>query len=228
MTDTFKNTLLWLIGSTAAFICAMQWLPATWVDGQYLPVGHDAFYHARRILDAVASGSVTQFDPRIHAPEGSWLTWPWAYDLGMAWLARLGMAIGLGEHPMSILAYVPAAWVYINGALLLAITVVLGLPIGLRAVAMACFALSPLTQLLHGVGALDHHYVEYTFVLLTLLTGMMWMQQPASMGRAAAIAGALALGTAFHNSLFILQVPVLLALAVTWIKHAPPCPAGRQ
>ena len=44
------------------------------VDDVYLPVSHESFYHARRILDAVADPSAYyQLDASIHVPEGSWL-----------------------------------------------------------------------------------------------------------------------------------------------------------
>ena len=90
MSEQFKLCLLWLTGGSAAIFFALGWLPAALVDGTALPTGHDAFYHARRILD-VASGEreFYEFDSRMHVPEGSWITWPWGYDYAMATVARL-------------------------------------------------------------------------------------------------------------------------------------------
>jgi len=81
MTDKFWYTLIWLSAGTLAAFFAMGMLQASYVDQQFIPVGNDAFYHARRILDTAADPNVFyQFDSRIHVPEGSWLVWPWAYD----------------------------------------------------------------------------------------------------------------------------------------------------
>ena len=55
MSRGFINALLWLAAGSTAFVVALVWAPAVYVDGQYLPTGHDSFYHARRILDAVNS-----------------------------------------------------------------------------------------------------------------------------------------------------------------------------
>ena len=90
MTPAFRWTLLWLVGSVALIAGALGSITASYVDGRYLPSNPDAFYHARRILDAVMHGiPVADFDARIHAPEGSWLTWPWGYDSLMARITRL-------------------------------------------------------------------------------------------------------------------------------------------
>ena len=72
---------IWLLTGTAAVAISLNWMPAAAVDGSFVPVSPDSSYHARRILDA-AIGDIGfyQFDHRIHVPEGSMLTWPWAYD----------------------------------------------------------------------------------------------------------------------------------------------------
>ena len=50
-------------------------MPAATVDGSFVPVGPDSFYHARPILDAaIGDTGFYQFDHRIHMPEGSMLT----------------------------------------------------------------------------------------------------------------------------------------------------------
>jgi asparagine N-glycosylation enzyme membrane subunit Stt3 len=87
---------LWLlIGAIAAGACALKW-PAAHFGDEVLPVGNDSFYHARRILDTVADpASFYEFDPKIHAPEGSLLVWPWGYDYAMAWVVKAAQAIGV-------------------------------------------------------------------------------------------------------------------------------------
>ena len=87
---------------------------------------------------------------------------------------------------------------------------------------MLGYALSPLTMLLHGVGVIDHHYIEYTFVLLTLFMGIYWLQQPDKSARAALLGITLGCAPAFHTGLFILQAPILLTLTVLWIRGSRP------
>src|SRR5262249_20249595 len=85
VTPAFRNALVWLVGSASMIVAALSSLSAAYVDGHYVPDNEDAFYHARRIIDAVMNhAAVVQFDPKIHAPEGSWLTWPWGFDTLMA------------------------------------------------------------------------------------------------------------------------------------------------
>src|SRR4051812_7024548 len=85
MSTAFRYSLIWILGAALIVFAALGTLNAAYIDGHYLPSNADAFYHARRILDSVMSGApVIQFDPRIHAPEGSWLTWPWGFDTLLA------------------------------------------------------------------------------------------------------------------------------------------------
>ena len=64
-----------------AVVSALQYADAALFGSQFIPVGNDSFYHARRILAAAfSSRGFYQFDDTIHVPEGSWVTWPWAYD----------------------------------------------------------------------------------------------------------------------------------------------------
>ena len=222
MTTEFKLTLIWLVGGTIALFLAFHWMGASNLGGEYVPAMPDSFYHARRILDTISDPSgFYQFDPKIHAPEGSWVTWPWAFDMGMAWLARMVMFVTGVTDPMSVLAYIPPAWAYVNVALFLLVASSLGLPVWLRAVAVGCFALLPWTQELHAVGRLDHHFVELTTVLLVLWTGLRWLQEPTSPYWATALGAILGAATAFQNGLFILQLPVLVTLLVLWTRRMP-------
>lgn len=213
---------LWLLGSALAFILCMYEMRAAVVDGQFIPADHDSFYHARRILDAIPDlGNFYQFDPRIHAPEGSWITWPWAYDFLMAALARGAMAVTGAQQPLTLLAFVAPAWVLVNAWLLLGSARELRLPLPLQAAVMFCFATSMLTRALHRVGMLDHHYLEHTFVLATLWCGLRWCAQPADRWRALQLGLVLGAAPAFHNGEFILQLPVVLTALVLWWRGTP-------
>jgi hypothetical protein len=162
-----------------------------------------------------------QVDPRIHAPEGSWVTWPWAYDMMMAFIAKALMTVTGVQDPRSVLAFVAPAWVFVNIALLIGVTKRLRLSLALQAIAVFCFAASTLTRVLHRVGMLDHHYVEQTFVLAMVFLGLGWFQKIGDQRRAALLGFALGMAPAFHNGLFILQLPVLITLLCLWWLGRP-------
>jgi len=89
MSPSFRAALAWIVGSLLIVLFALMPLSAAWLNGEYLPSNADAFYHARRALDVAMTGqAVTQFDARIHVPEGSWINWPWAYDSVLGWITR--------------------------------------------------------------------------------------------------------------------------------------------
>jgi len=209
---------IWLFGGALSLLLALYPLSATLVSGTYLPADADSFYHAHRILDSiVAPGRMYQFDARIHAPEGSWITWPWAYDMLQAWIGHVAV-FGFGvTQPLAVLAYVAPLWTLFNAFLLLGIASRLGLSVPLKVVVMLCYACSPLTQALHRVGMLDHHFVEYSFVLANVLLGLGWLQRPDKSSRGIALGAMLGLAPAFHNGLFILQLPLLVTLAISWL-----------
>jgi hypothetical protein len=214
---------LWIATGGLAFLLCLYHLSATLVDGVFLPADHDSFYHARRIIDSVpAPLRMYQFDARIHAPEGSWVTWPWAYDTLMAVAAGALMKLTGARDPMSVLAFIAPAWVFVNAALFLGVASRLGLSLPARVLAMLFFAVSPLTQGLHRVGMIDHHYVEYSFVLATLYCGLGWFSDPSRRRRAVALGIVLGAAPAFHNGLFALQAPVLAALLWLWALGRPP------
>jgi hypothetical protein len=190
----------------------------TWV-----PVGNDSFYHARRILDAAENPEgLTQFDTSMHVPEGSWINWPWAYDWSMAKGLQLWQSAFPDADAMKFLAHVPAYWVFINMALLLGICISLGLAVPWIFLVLLGYALSPLTMLLHGVGIIDHHYIEHSFVLLTALTGLRWLNRPDELSHAVLLGVVLGAAPAFHTGLFILQLPVLVTLGILWLRGLTP------
>jgi asparagine N-glycosylation enzyme membrane subunit Stt3 len=115
MSRQAQYLIIWVIGSLIAALLALQLTSAAYVDGVWLPVGNDSFYHARRILDAAQlPGGLYQFDPSIHVPEGSWLTWPWAYDWSMAGSLQLMQWLRPTTDAMAFLTHVPVYWVFVN------------------------------------------------------------------------------------------------------------------
>lgn len=214
--------LLWLaIGSIAAFSCGIGKTFAHMGD-QYFPYGIDSFYHAVRILDAVRDpASFSEFDAKIHAPEGSLLVWPWGYDYFMAKLVRGALAIGLSSDPLMTLLWIPVAAVFIGTGLLMLVARRLGLGNWGMALAGLCMALSASTQLMYNFGQIDHHYAEHICILASLALGLRWFKSPSN-------ASGITLGIIFgfalaiHNALFIIQVPFLATALVLWLQGKRP------
>lgn len=219
MTDAFKLALIWIVGCMLAFVMALNLLPSSLVDGQYIPVSNDSFYHARRILDTVADpASFSEFDNKMHYPEGSWIVWPWGFDYLVAQGVRAALWVFGPREPMNVLVYVPVATLTITLALIAAIATALRLSMPMRIVVVICFAISPLTQALHGVGMIDHHFVEHIFLLASVWLGMLWFRRPDRVRLALAPGFVLGFSVAFHTGLFILQVPFLAALLLLWVR----------
>ncbi len=212
--------LIWLAACAITVFFALLLVDSAIVDGLYMPRTNDSLYHARRIVDAaVGSRGFYEFDERMHVPEGTWISWPWAYDYFMSRLSAFGVWLDPGSDPLALVFYVPVAWVFVNAALFLAICRAVHLSIPMQALALLCFALSPLNQLLHSVGMLDHHYIELTFVLLTVWLGLRWFEDLNRRSRAIALGVALGAAPAFHNGLFILQLLPLIALFALWLRN---------
>ena len=105
MNKSLPFWIAWLIFSLITVGVAMLFSSAAVVDGQYIPVSNDSFYHARRIIDAATgAGDFYQFDTMIHVPEGSWLNWPWGYDLILSVALRVALLIRPELPPMKFLA----------------------------------------------------------------------------------------------------------------------------
>ena len=63
LSPALQGVLLWIAGSVVMTAFTLMGLSAAFADGQYVPAHNDAFYHARRILDAVMTGQpIAQFD----------------------------------------------------------------------------------------------------------------------------------------------------------------------
>jgi hypothetical protein len=218
---------IWLIAVVITVFFALVDSDATIIGGAYFPRGNDSFYHARRILDAaIGARGFYQFDDRLHVPDGAWIPWPWAYDYLMAKALQLALWLNPTLDPVAFISYVPVAFITVNAALFLAATGTLGLSREMRLLAMLCFALSPLMQLLHVIGMVDHHYVEHTFVLLGVWLGLRWFARPENTWRAAQLALALGFAPAFHSGLFILQLVPLGALFLLWLRNSTPSAAA--
>lgn len=219
MNTRSSSIAIWLITGVIGVLSCSLTLPAARLAGEYIPVGNDSLYHARRILDAVGDPEgFYQFDPKIHAPEGSLLVWPWGYDYAIAALVRLGLAAGVSADPMAILDWIPVIAVFASIGLLLVTARQLGLGNWPATLATLCMGLAPTTQLLHGPGVIDHHYAEMIFLLAALATGLAWLRNPDSPRRAAALALTLGIAPAIHNGLFILQIPILATVLSFWLQ----------
>jgi asparagine N-glycosylation enzyme membrane subunit Stt3 len=215
----WATVLLWLVATAIGVFLSMLVIDSAFYEGEYIPMGNDSFYHARRMLDtAVGERGFYQFDDRTHVPDGSWIPWPWAYDYMMGQAAALAQWLKPSTDPMGFLSYVPVVWLAINAALFLTAAGQAGLALTYRATAMLAFALAPFVQLMHMVGKVDHHFVEFTFVLLVTWLGLRWFSRKQSRATAIGLGLALGLAPGFHNGLFVLQIPVLVSVGLLWLR----------
>jgi hypothetical protein len=222
MTTSFRWTLLWIAGSAVMVAGALAMLSASLADHQYLPSQADAFYHARRVLDSVFSGDpVIQFDDRIHVPEGSWLAWPWGFDTVLARITSLLGPFANRDDANRVLMNIPPAAAPIAVALVVNIARQLKLHLPFAVLFVLGFAALPAAHGMFGPGNIDHHFAELLWTLGTLSAGIWFFRSGASSHAAGVVLGCV-LGTslAIHNSLFILQVPVVLTLALFWLQGA--------
>ncbi len=220
MNKSLPYWIAWFVFSLIASAIAMLYTTAAYVDGQYIPVSNDSFYHATRIIDAaISERGFYQFDSMIHVPEGSWITWPWAYDYLLALSLRVALWVRPDMQPMKFLAYIPVFWVYVNTGILTLIAREVRLGVAPTAIALLAFSLSPLTQNLHGLGLIDHHFIELTFMLLVVLSGLRFFERLQA-SDAVFLGVVLGAACAFHNGLFVLQIPVLATVFLLWLRSA--------
>jgi hypothetical protein len=197
----------------------MQLMSASYIDGQFLPVSQDSFYHARRILDAVATGSVFQFDPLMHVPEGDWVTWPWAYDWALARVVWLVTQVKSSSAPIAILVHLPPLLGVLAVGLVVGICAQLRMQLSLTVVAASCFALHALTAFQFGVGSVDHHGAEQIATLGSLLLGLRWLNKPDQAGRALLLGLWLGVVLGIHTGLFMLQLPLVATFFLLWVRR---------
>jgi asparagine N-glycosylation enzyme membrane subunit Stt3 len=226
MNKALPYWIIWLVFALVTAAVAMLYSSASFVDGQYIPVGNDSFYHARRIIDAaVGERGFYEFDTMIHVPEGSWLNWPWGYDFLMSVALRVAMWLRPNLQPMAFLAHVPVFFVLVNVGLLTLVAREAKLGQATTAIALLIFALLPITQSIHGLGRIDHHFLELSFVLLTVYFGLRFFDRTTTVN-AVALGIVLGFASAFHNGLFILQIPVLICILLLWSRITDPDARG--
>jgi hypothetical protein len=220
MTPAFRFALLWLAGSMLMVVAALSMLSASYAGGEFGPSNGDAFYHAARILDSLFSGEpVVQFDPKIHAPEGSWLTWPWGYDTLMTQITWLFGPFANEAAANRVLMNIPPATAPIAVALVVLIARQLSLPFFFAALLVFGFAGLPLVYVPFSVGNIDHHYCELLWTLGLVSSGIAFFRAEGAGYRAGIVVGCvLGSALAIHNGLFILQIPVVIGLALLWLR----------
>lgn len=223
MTPAFRHTLLWLAGSALAVFAALTMLSGGHFAGEFVPSNPDAFYHARRILDSLFSGSpVMQFDDRIHVPEGSWLTWPWGFDTLMTSITRLFGPYASESQANRVLMNIPPVAIPVAVGLVVVIARQMALPFFLTLLLVIGFSALPVVYMQFAVGNIDHHFAELLWTLGTLSAGI-WFFSTARVSYGAAITLGCVLGSALaiHNGLFILQIPIAAMLGLFWLRGIP-------
>lgn len=216
----FTDILLCIIASILFYHIATWHIEFAVFNGEYTPAFPDSFYHATRILDSVKNGGLIQFDPRFHAPEGAWVTWPWGYDWFIARIIEITIFL-TGMNPVKVMVNIPPIWGFVNIALLILLCRVINVSFPYRIIIILCFILLPLNQQLHLIGRIDHHYMEMTMVLLSFILTVSWFQKTKSRIYPTLFGVVLGGSIAIHTSLFVLQVPVISCLFIYWFLGKP-------
>jgi hypothetical protein len=227
VTPAFRYTLVWIFGSVVIVVASLATVSGARVGGVYVPSNPDAFYHARRILDVVMTGKpVVQFDAAVHHPDGSWIPWPWGFDTAMATIVGWFGPFADESAAAAVLVHVPVAVALLAVALLVLLWRQLDLSMAVAVLATLGFAALPLVFLAFAVGNVDHHFAELMCALLASCLGIAFFRSTASVLPAVLLGVVLGLAVAVQNGLFILQLPVVVALAWRWFRREP-LPARR-
>jgi hypothetical protein len=223
MSPAFRNALLWIVASATMVVACLSSASAAYVDGHYVPDNEDAFYHARRILDSVLTHApVMQFDPKIHVPEGSWITWPWGFDTLMADITSAFGPFADVDHANRVLMNIPPVASIAAVLLILVLARQVKLPMLHTIVFALGFALLPAAFRAFSVGNVDHHFVELLCTLGTFTAGVAFFREDNRSPIAPLVLGGLlGFAVALQNGLFILQLPVCLMLGLRWVRGAP-------
>jgi hypothetical protein len=220
MSPVFRYTLLWIFGSLIIVVGALGMVSGSYLDGQYLPSNPDAFYHARRILDAVMTHApVIQFDSRIHAPEGSWITWPWGFDTLLAQITSWFGPYQSEAAASRVLMNIPVAAGPIAIALVVTLARQLRLSGFLSALLVVAFAALPLVFMLFAVGNVDHHFAELLWMLMTLSATMWFFADRDARAPGFVLAAVLGSAVAIQNGLFILELVPLAVGGWRWLRR---------
>jgi hypothetical protein len=202
--------------------CALSTRASAHFGGELIPSNPDAFYHARRILDALMNHApVIQFDPRIHTPEGSWLVWPWGYDQAMAWIVSLFGPFASEREAVKVLMYLPLVCIAVVIPLMVWLTWQLRMSLAMSAVAVLAFAAVPLNFARFELGNVDHHFAEQIWALLMLNCGLWLLRRPHSLAVPVVLGAVLGSAVAVHNALFLLPVLLVLGVGVAWLRGLP-------
>lgn len=221
------DLLTWFCGTVVGGFFALRMASAALVDSVYTPVGNDSFFHARRILDAaVGERGFYQFDTMIHVPEGSWLTWPWAFDYVCAKVVSVYLLLNPEAAPTTIAAHIAPFLLILTIALLVLIAREINLHPALTFIAVLAFAAFPPNQFTYGVGVFDHHSAEQIFCLLTIWLGLRYFRNSTQPRVPIALGLALGIAPAFHTGLFIMQLPVVACVFILWLRGSTP-PSSR-
>lgn len=191
---------------------ALAWRTQTFSEAGRVPIGYDAFFHARRALQW-SQGGIQSFDTSIHAPEGSWLVWPWAWDTLLGLLTKASWALGLDSLELALAA--PVVLGVVNLALLSKLAIRLGSSRLMAAVAVLGVGLSPSFLMTHAFGSIDHHALELTVVVSALVL-LIWVSTSRSNLSAVSLGGVLGFSHAVHPGLFIWHLPLIVAALVQW------------
>ncbi len=207
-----------------AFLAASWPIDASLFDNQYHPSRYDAFYHASIIRELITRlPDLLELDRKLHPlDDGSWIALAWGYDYLMAIITTTVLAINPDLRIDEILAYIPACWAILNSLLLFCLCRGYRLKIMPTTVVTLTFALSPTSQTTHLIGNIDHHFIELSFILAILLSGLSWINRPDSIRRALLAGAVLGLSGAFHIALFVMYIPLAIFLFVIWVHGELP------
>ena len=215
--------LLGVIAVLLTLWFALGYLPAAIVDGAFIPLGYDSFYHAVRIRSVVeAPHTLIQFDPAMMFPEGFALAWPAAYD-GMIGLAvRAAAAVFQPANWEHLLGWVGPFFGLVNALLATLILRQLGLQ-GWRALTLLIGVVTVgWWSNYHAFGNLDHHAAQLSFGLAALLGQLHWQATPERRVPALGVGAALGFALGVHHELVLLALPVAAWLGLRWWTHTLP------
>ncbi len=212
-------TAIMLAGMIAAVAVSLTTLPTVFVDDGAHPLGNDANYHAARMLMVADDpGSTYSFDPNLHWPEGTWITWTWGYDYFAGVLASILTSSAQGAN--NLIMFYPLVWLLLSTAVVgLVARQILTPP--LQLISVLAYATAPMTLKLFGIGELDHHGAEHALFLLSMYIAGRFLRSPESVNLGIALGCVLAFATIIHNSMFIVQLPVIATLLLTRIFGMP-------
>jgi hypothetical protein len=127
----------------------------------------------------------------------------------------------LQQAPMTILAFIPTVWSFVTAGWLVLICRQLRMRGLYTALFLAGFFLAPNIQMVHGVGRVDHDFMELTFVLASLWLTLRWAESPNQLNYGMLVGVCLGLANGINITLFLLQLPLLMLASYRWLRGAP-------